>query len=115
MNSEIDYLMTLKSTGLMTYDDTLSAKSAMLREWLDTPVGTIYGLPAWGNIISEFKHDPTESIHVQVAFESRLLQKLAEDLPSLAIKGISFSELEFDLGQIAIQIPEGTISEKVKF
>lgn len=91
MNNEIDYLMTLTSTGLRTYDTPLEAKAAMLKEWIDTPMGSIYGLPGWGNILSEFKHDPIGSDHVQVAIESKLLQKLAEDLPSLKINGISLT------------------------
>ena len=113
MNNEIDYLMTLTSTGLRTYDTPLEAKAAMLKEWIDTPMGSIYGRPGWGNILSEFKHDPIGSDHVQVAIESKLLQKLAEDLPSLKINGISLIGQEFDLAIISIRLPEGTISSGV--
>lgn len=109
MNSEIDYLMGLTSTGLKTYSTELDAKAAMLQEWIDTPVGSVYGMPGWGNILSEFKHDPIGSSHVQVALESRLLRKLSEDLPALNIKGILFTGQDFDLGVIEIRIPEGTI------
>ncbi|RAU45274.1 hypothetical protein DBY68_016785 [Pseudocitrobacter sp. RIT415] len=113
MNNEIDYLMSLTSTGLRTYNTELEAKAAALKEWIDTPVGSVYGLPAWGNILSEFKHDPIGSDRVQVAIESRLLQKLSEDVPSLKIKGVSFAGQEFDLGVITIRIPEGTITSGV--
>ncbi|WP_147200788.1 hypothetical protein [Pantoea sp. CCBC3-3-1] len=111
---EIDYLMTLGTNGLKEYSSELESKGAMLREWLDTPVGSIYGLPGWGNILGQFKHEPTEQAHVQVSIESRLLQKLSEDLPELKITGIDYSEREIDFAQLTIKLPEGTINEEVK-
>lgn len=110
---EIDYLMTLGTNGLKEYSGELEAKAAMLREWLDTPVGSIYGQPAWGSILAQFKHEPTNQQHVQVSIESRLLQKLAEDLPDLKITGIGYSEREIDWAQLTIKLPEGTINEEV--
>ena len=110
---EIDYLMSLGTNGLKEYSGELEAKAAMLREWLDTPVGAIYGLPSWGNILAQFKHEPTALPHVQVAIESRLLTKLFEDLPELKITGIGYAEREFDFAQLTFKLPEGTINEEV--
>lgn len=110
---EIDHLMTLGTNGLKEYSTELESKAAMLREWLDTPVGSIYGLPSWGSILAQFKHEPTNLAHVQVAIESRLLQKLSEDLPGLKVTGISYTEREFDWAQLTIKLPEGTINEEV--
>lgn len=110
---EIDYLMTLGTNGLKEYSGELESKAAMLREWLDTPVGSIYGMPSWGNILAQFKHDPTNQVHVQVTIESRLLQKLSQDLPDLKITGIGYSEREIDWAQLTVKLPEGTINEEV--
>lgn len=110
---EIDYLMGLGTNGLKEYSGELEAKAGMLREWLDTPVGSIYGLPGWGNILARFKHEPTNLAHVQAALESRLLQKLGEDLPELKITGIGYTERDFDWAQLTIKLPEGTINEEV--
>lgn len=110
---EIDHLMTLGTNGLKEYSGELEAKAAMLREWLDTPVGCVYGLPSWGNILAQFKHEPTNLPHVQVAIESRLLQKLADDLPDLKITGIGYTERDFDWAQLTIKLPEGTINQEV--
>ncbi|HHA1396849.1 hypothetical protein [Enterobacter soli] len=110
---EIDHLMTLGTNGLKQYSGQLESKAAMLREWLDTPVGSVYGNPGWGNILSQFKHEPTNLAHVQAAMESRLLTKLSEDLPDLKVNGIGYTEREFDWAQLTIKLPEGTINETI--
>ncbi|PLR30231.1 hypothetical protein CYR55_22370 [Chimaeribacter californicus] len=110
---EIDHLMTLESNGLKEYGGELQSKAAQLREWLDTPVGSVYGLPGWGCILNQFKHEPTNQAHVQVTIECQLLQKLAEDLPNLKITGIGYIERDFDWAQLTIKLPEGTINEQV--
>lgn len=110
---EIDHLMTLGVSGVKTYESAVEAKAEQLREWLNTPKGKVWGNRSWGTIMQEFKHEPTNLSHVQIAIESRLLMKLQEDLPDLSVQAISFTEVDFDLGKLTIQIPEGTISEEV--
>ena len=106
---EIDHLMTLNTSGVKTYKSAVEALAERFREWLNTPVGSIWGNPGWGNILGEFQHEPTSLSHVQVAIENRLLAKLKVDLPEVSIKSITVSEIEFDYIQVVISIPEGSL------
>jgi hypothetical protein len=109
---EIDHLMTLTTNGIKTYETATEAYAEELREWMNTPVGSVYGKPWWGTIIGQFKHEPTNQSHIQVAIQNRMYQKISEDLPNLQIQGISFAEEtgEIDAGFLTIQLPEGTIT-----
>lgn len=110
---EIDHLMTLETNGLKEYGGELQSKASQLREWLDTPVGSVYGRPSWGCILHQFKHQPMDSIREQVNVECRLLQKLSQDLPNLRITGISYVPRTIDWAQLIIKLPEGTINTEV--
>lgn len=107
---EVDHLMTVTTAGVKTYSHAVEALAERFREWLNTPVGSIWGNPGWGNILPEFKHEPTNMSHVQVAIENRLLSKLRTDLPELNISSITVSEESFDYIRIVINIPEASLT-----
>ena len=107
---EVDHLMTVTTAGVKTYSRAVEALAERFREWLNTPVGSVWGNPGWGNILPQFKHEPTGMSHVQIAIENRLLSKLKTDLPELGISSISVSEEAFDYLRIVIDIPEGSLS-----
>lgn len=107
---EIDHLMTLYTGGMKTYGSDVEALGERFREWLNTPVGSIWGNPGWGNILPEFKHAPTNQSHIQVAMENRLLTKLRSDLPEMNIRNVRITEEEIDLLKISLGVSQGTIS-----
>lgn len=107
---EIDHLLTLSTDGIKTYSSEVTALGERFREWLNTPVGSIWGNPGWGNILPEFKHEPTGKNHIQVAMENRLLAKLRSDLSEMNIRSVSIFEREIDLLVIKIGIKQGVIS-----
>lgn len=106
---EIDHLMKLNTSGIKTYKSAVEALAERFREWLNTPVGSVWGNPGWGNILGEFQHEPTSLSHVQVAMENKLMAKLKVDLPEISIQSITVKEIEFDYVQIAIDIPQGSL------
>src|SRR5699024_12074142 len=77
-NNEIDPLLTLELSGVKTYESQEEAWGARLYEWLNTYQGEVYGDPSWGNVLPQFKHEPTNLSHVQIAVEAMLLQKLTD-------------------------------------
>ncbi|HBU7546936.1 TPA: hypothetical protein MC769_003245 [Klebsiella aerogenes] len=113
--NEIDPLLTLELSGVKTYNNQQEAWAARLYEWFNTFQGDIYGDPAWGNILPQFKHEPTNQSHIQVAIEARLLAKLAEDLPDMPISGVAVREgSEIDKLRVSIQIQDIVITEEVR-
>ncbi len=83
---EIDFLMSVESGGVTTHEGEFS-EMAQLDEWLHTPVGSIYGMPYWGNRLSRYKHEPTDD-SMAVIIENELLIDLRRDLPNLKLSGI---------------------------
>ncbi|EAV1590961.1 hypothetical protein HCK74_004429 [Salmonella enterica] len=113
--NEIDPLLTLELSGVKTYASQEEVWWARLYEWLNTPVGQVYGNPSWGNILPEFKHEPTNQSHIQIAIEARLFSKLRIDLPDVPASGLMVREgSEIDKLVIAIQIHDTVITQEVK-
>ncbi|EFL7402742.1 hypothetical protein VT15_004435 [Escherichia coli] len=113
-NNEIDPLLTLELSGVKTYESQEEAWGARLYEWLNTYQGEVYGDPSWGNVLPQFKHEPTNLSHVQIAVEAMLLQKLTVDLPDIPISGLSVDEGDaFDKLKISIRIRDITITQDV--
>lgn len=113
--NEIDPLLALELSGVKTYSSQEEAWAARLYEWFNTLQGEVYGDPSWGNILPQFKHEPTNLSHIQVAIEARLLAKLAVDLPDVPVRGLSVKEGEaMDMLKIAIQIQSTVITQEVR-
>jgi hypothetical protein len=113
--NEIDPLLALELSGVKTYGSQDEAWAARLYEWFNTFQGDIYGDPAWGNILPQFKHEPTNLSHVQIAIEARLLAKLVVDLPDVPISGLSVREGDaMDKLVVTIQIQGAVITQEVR-
>lgn len=113
--NEIDPLLALELSGVKTYSSQEEAWAARLYEWLNTPVGEVYGNPSWGNILPEFKHEPTNLPYIQIEIELRLMDKLVIDLPDVPVRGLSVKEGEaMDMLKIAIQIHSTVITQEVR-
>jgi hypothetical protein len=78
------------------------ALSERIREWLETPQGTVADLPGWGHHLTGFKHDP-QSTHLAVAIEMSIARKLAQDIKDLILLGVGVEFIEIDLFKIIIR------------
>ena len=108
--NEIDCLLRTDADGLSLLLGANKALPARLEEWLRTPVGSIYGLPEWGNELADFKHEPP-SQNVAVFIENRLVSKLRTDLPEVQLSGIrcSLASDVKDMYVISFLTPAGVV------
>ncbi|EKN4689560.1 hypothetical protein ABF236_003563 [Yersinia ruckeri] len=111
MMNEIDCLLRIDADGLSLCLGTNKALPARLEEWLRTPIGSIYGLPEWGNPLAEFKHEPTNQF-VAVFIENRLVSKLRTDLPEIQLSGIRCTPASDakDMYLISFQMQTGIVT-----
>lgn len=98
MAHEIDPFLASDATGvILGHGD--NAWIMRLSEWLSTPAGSVYGAPAWGNPLEQFKHEPIseDSSHLlEVAVESLVISKLRDDIPGLGLQGIQCNAVSID-------------------
>lgn len=78
------------------------ALSERIREWMETPEGTIADIPDWGHNITGFKHDP-QGVDLEVAIEMSIARKMARDIKNLILLGILVEYLDIDLFKIVIR------------
>lgn len=84
--NEVDFLMRVESGGIATHEG-LEGYIAQLDEWLNTPRGTVYGNPTWGNRFFRYKHQPTDE-SMGVIIENEIIFDLRRDLPDVPLAGI---------------------------
>ncbi|CAH0543058.1 hypothetical protein [Vibrio marisflavi] len=89
MTQEINYKLKATADGVETHDDVVSV-IARVAEWLDTPEGEVWGSPAWGNNLAQFRHEP-QSDTVAAAMENVIANKLPKDLSDVSISGIAIT------------------------
>lgn len=100
---------TSEDVGSYTDEDALSER---IREWLETPVGTVADLPGWGHNLKGFKFDPINT-NLEVAIELAIVEKLTQDIDDLIFLGVRVESLDIDLCKITIRHQFGdTITEK---
>lgn len=109
---EIDYLMDLSESGVITYSDSDADVNNVL-EWLDTPEGSVYGNPSWGNPLARFKHEPSNSEVTAMGIEFAIIQKIPIDLPSIVLTSIFCepSPTHPDLYLVRLGLPSGTFEK----
>ncbi len=83
------------------------ALSDRIKEWLETPVGTLADIPSWGHNLSSFKFDPT-SVDLAVAIELAIVEKMTTDIRDLVFLGIRVSYPEIDKCELLIRHQFGT-------
>lgn len=100
--TEYEHLMALSATeGLETLYD-VEALHDRIKEWFETPQGTIADLPAWGHNLSSFKHDPPGS-YIEVMLEMAIMRKLPRDVKNLQIVALRVDYPEIDICRITIK------------
>lgn len=110
---EIDCLLRVDQSGIVQKEGESPSWMARLEEWLRTPQGSVYGLPGWGNIMQDFKHEPigSETSHmVEVAIENALISKLRKDLPGIGLQAIRCEAADVDMWKITIVTSNGTLA-----
>lgn len=112
MLREIDPLLRVNESGVVIKEGDEDVWMVRLEEWLRTPIGSVWGLPHWGNPMAEFKHEPIgeDSVHVDVAIENRLAKKLRSDLPGLALQAIRCEALSGDQVLVSFYSKNGSTS-----
>jgi phage baseplate assembly protein W len=112
---EIDYLMGFSESGVITHSDANAQVNNVL-EWLNTPRGSIYGRPDWGNELAQFKHEPSESTATAMSIEFNIISTLTRDLPNIILTSIYCepSQEEPDLYVVRLGIPSGQIEQTIK-
>lgn len=105
----IDYLMSLNEQGVIVHSDG-DVLLDNLTEWLDTPRGSVFGNPSWGNELSKFKHEVMDE-DLAVGVESSIARGLQRDLPSLSIlSSVEVATDGLDRYTVNIITPYGTAS-----
>lgn len=114
MGFEIDYLMRLDESGVMSYSGDEAAANTV-EEWLRTPKGHVYGRPEWGNELALFKHEPPNE-DTAVALENSILLGMIPDMPHLQIRGILCEpdNENIDVYRVQIATQAGYISTTYK-
>lgn len=77
------------------------AMNERIREWFETPEGTMAHHPSWGQNISPFKHDPLSN-DLAIQIEMAIAYKLPIDIEDIQIVGIETIIKKIDLLQIFI-------------
>lgn len=112
MMGEIDYLLETDAAGVKTYD---SADGGVLehivREWLDTPLGSVWGQPHYGHRFIQFRHQPQGS-DLEVAIELSIVSKLPKDT-DLTPSFVRAEFLDIDLVNVIIGIKDIEIEKRV--
>lgn len=110
MQDEIDYLMRLNESGVIVHEGE-DAAANNVTEWMDTPVGHVYGNPRWGNRFASFRHAPPSEA-VEIGLENMIVTDLPRDVAGVVVRGVrcSASGTEIDIYNVQIDTNIGFIS-----
>lgn len=79
------------------------AMAERIREWLDTPEGTMAHYPSWGHNLTPYKHDPlSKGGGLDVMIEMSIAQKLPIDIEDIVLKGVNVIVMDIDLFRLEI-------------
>lgn len=108
MDSELSYLLELGDTGVTSYDGD-DAIIEQVKEWLDTPQGSVYGRPSYGHDLIRFQHEPPNSTYVAIGIEFSVVEGISRDLPNVKVSSIFChpSDEDTDKYEISIGLPSG--------
>lgn len=117
MLNEIDALMRVDAGGVVVKEGAANTNFMRLEEWLRTPMGSVYGLPSWGNPMQRYKHEPigSENSHlVEVAIENDLVTKLRQDLPSIQLQQVRCEAISEDMLNIRFVMSESEMNYQMQ-
>ena len=109
--TELDYLLTLGTSGIKEYYDT-DALSQRISEWLDHPVGSIADKPGWGSPLSQMRFEPANT-SLAAAIEMAIVEKLPSDVSGLVIKAIRVEYSSIDEVNISIGYNGSELDKRV--
>lgn len=105
----IDYLLELDEQGVIVHRES-GVILNNITEWLDTPRGSVFGKPSWGNELHKFKHE-TMNDDLAISVENLIIRGLIRDLPIFtSASTVTVRSDDFDRYAISIITPYGTIS-----
>lgn len=108
---ELSHTLNIDETGLITATGA-NAKLERIKEWLSTPIGCVYGNPAWGNEFNKYKHNPA-SIQTAISIESSAL-KIVNDIEGINGLSVYCEPIGKDQYHIYINTPSGSVNEIVE-
>lgn len=76
-----------------------------IRDWLETPQGSVADQPEWGNTLSLYRHAPINN-DLLISMEMDILTRLPADVDGVNIQGIRIQEEEIDTVRISILFNE---------
>ena len=79
----------------------VEAMNERIRDWFETPEGTMAHNPSWGQNISAFKHDPLGN-DISIQIEMAISYKLPIDIEDIQLIGIETAIEDIDLLKIYI-------------
>jgi len=97
---ELDYLLTSGNTGIIELEG-VDAVTNNIREWLNTPMGTVADRPAWGNNLKQFQFIPHSS-DLEVAIAMHLSVKLPSDVVGAVISAVDIKFDSMDLMMVTV-------------
>jgi len=91
------------------------AMSERIREWLDTPEGTMAHYQAWGHNLTPFRHDPlSKGGDLDVLMEMAIARKLPIDVEGIILQGVNVVVMDIDLCRIEILHQFGFQAEEIR-
>lgn len=105
---EIEHLLKLDSGDLITYEGSDEVLEK-IRYWINTPVGSVWGLPDFGNSLKQFQHE-SPCTALNFAIEAHIITKLKVDMPLIEIMGIRVEAESSDLTHLTI-ITAGALTQ----
>lgn len=102
MPDEIYYKLSATIDGVVTHSGS-EAKLARIAEWLDTPVGAVWGAPHWGNDLSQYRHMPMSG-DTAAAIENHIVTKLPLDIADVSMSSIKVTPVTVDRWNVQLAI-----------
>lgn len=79
------------------------AMDERIREWLETPEGTMAHHPSWGHNLEPFKFDPlSKNNGLDILIEMAIVRKLPRDVKDISLSGVNVEVVDIDLCRIYI-------------
>lgn len=112
--NEIDSQLRTDAGGVIIYEGDNASQIAQFDEWMRTPIGSVWGMPGWGNTMADFKHAPSGN-STEIAIEASLMTKLRIDLPDLKLQAIRCNTVTgfFDLYSVSFIFPFGSLTTQI--
>ncbi|MGL5294179.1 MAG: hypothetical protein ACRC9V_10515, partial [Aeromonas sp.] len=103
MQDEIDYLMGIDESGIIVHESGSAALLNNVTEWMATPVGHVFGRPAWGNRFAAFRHSPPSEA-LEIAIENMIVTDLPRDVVGVVVRGVRCSASADEIDMYFVQI-----------